>query len=199
MDKDFVNKSTETSDIVKARIKRDEIIGQLDRWVEEAKHGKFNMLLDKYSTMDKDDLEEFRDAYLTNLYEQYPWAGHREQGTLPNPTDDEMAKLDAMDVALGIKVKPSKYGLTMNQAMLSNFKYKDYSSSTHLNHKRSIERLNKFLRSQMILLYLKSREDIFLNLRNILKLKIYQMEPFKDIFADLKCDLELWKKRRRVN
>ena len=145
MDKDFINKSTETSDIVKARIKRDEIISQLDRWVEEAKHGKFNMLLDKYSTMDKDDLEEFRDSYLTNLYEQYPWAGHREQGALPNPTDDEIAKLDAMNVALGIKVKPSKYGLTMNQAMLSNFKYKDYSSSTHLNHKRSIERLNKFL------------------------------------------------------
>ena len=39
MDKDFVNKSTETSDIIKARIKRDEIISQLDRWVEEAKHG----------------------------------------------------------------------------------------------------------------------------------------------------------------
>jgi len=142
---DFINKSTQTSDINKARETRDKILRQLDGWVEEAKYGKFNMLLDKYSTMPKDELQAFRDSYLNNLYEQYPWAGHPEQATLPDPSDEEMMKMDALNVALGVKVKPSKYGLTMNQAMLSNFRYKDYSNSTHLNHKRSVERLNQFI------------------------------------------------------
>ena len=150
VEKDFINKSTETSDIVKARKVRDEIIGQLDSWVEEAKQGKFNMLLDKYSTMPKEELEAFRDAYLDNLYEQYPWAGHPQQGTLPDPTNDEMEKLDAMNVALGVKVKPSKYGITMSQAMLSNFKYKEYMPTTHSNHKKSVKKLNDFLGTQDI-------------------------------------------------
>ena len=96
------------------------------------------MLLDKYSTMPKEELEAFRDAYLDNLYEQYPWAGHPQQGTLLDPTNDEMEKLDAMNVALGVKVKPSKYGITMSQAMLSNFKYKEYMPTTHSNHKKSV-------------------------------------------------------------
>ena len=55
-DKPYINKSTKTSDVKEARKVRDEILAQINSWVEEAKLGRFNMLLDKYSKMNEDDL-----------------------------------------------------------------------------------------------------------------------------------------------
>tara|TARA_B100001093_G_scaffold255802_1_gene244658 strand:+ start:169 stop:1509 length:1341 start_codon:yes stop_codon:yes gene_type:complete len=150
IEKDFINHSTGTSDIKQAREVRDEILNRIKLWQEEAKRGKFNMLLDKYSNMPEDELEAFKDKYVENLLMEYPWAGHPQQGKLPNPSSDEMEKLDAMNVALGVIVKPSKYGLTMNQAMLSNFRYKKYNNTTILNHKRSVQRFNDFLNTKDI-------------------------------------------------
>jgi integrase len=149
IDKPFINKSTGTSDIRLARKQRDEILSQLDSWVEEAKLGRFNMLLDKYSKMNEDDLFEFRDFWIQeNISNPYPWAGHEEQGDLPDPPDEVVEELDAINTALGTIVKPSKYGLTMNQAMLANFRYRNYSETTILNHKRSVKRLNDFLNTK---------------------------------------------------
>ena len=150
-DKPYINKSTKTSDIKLARKFRDEILAQIDSWVEEAKLGRFNMLLDKYSKMNEDDLFQFRDMWLEqNIYQPFPWAGYKEQGDLPNPPPDVEEELDAINVALGVIVKPSKYGLTMNQAMLSNFRYKNYNDTTIFNHKRSVKRLNDFLNTKDI-------------------------------------------------
>ena len=150
-DKPYINKSTKTSDIKLARKFRDEILAQIDSWVEEAKLGRFNMLLDKYSKMNEDDLFQFRDLWLEqNIYQPFPWAGYKEQGDLPNPPPDVEEELDAINVALGVIVKPSKYGLTMNQAMLSNFRYKNYNDTTIFNHKRSVKRLNDFLNTKDI-------------------------------------------------
>jgi hypothetical protein len=59
IDKPFINKSTGTSDIRLARKQRDEILSQIDLWVEEAKLGRFNMLLDKYSKMLKKSFKPF--------------------------------------------------------------------------------------------------------------------------------------------
>jgi integrase len=149
IDKPFINKSTGTSDIRLARKQRDEILSQIDLWVEEAKLGRFNMLLDKYSKMKEDDLYEFRDLWIDeNIRNPYPWAGHAEQGNLPDPPSEVEEELDAINVALGVIVKPSKYGLTMNQAMLSNFKYKKYNDTTILNHMRSVKRFNDFLNTK---------------------------------------------------
>lgn len=151
IDKPFINKSTGTSDIRLARKQRDEILSQIDLWVEEAKLGRFNMLLDKYSKMKEDDLYEFRDFWIQeNISNPYPWAGYAEQGDLPDPPPEVEEELDAINVALGVIVKPSKYGLTMNQAMLSNFKYKKYNDTTILNHKRSVKRFNDFLNTKDI-------------------------------------------------
>ena len=151
IDKPFINKSTGTSDIRLARKQRDEILSQIDLWVEEAKLGRFNMLLDKYSKMKEDDLYEFRNFWIQeNITNPYPWAGHAEQGDLPDPPPEVEEELDAINVALGVIVKPSKYGLTMNQAMLSNFKYKKYNDTTILNHKRSVKRFNDFLNTKDI-------------------------------------------------
>ena len=150
-DKPYINKSTKTSDIKLARKFRDEILAQIDSWVEEAKLGRFNMLLDKYSKMNEDDLFQFRDMWLEqNIYQPFPWAGYKEQGDLPDPPPDVEEELDAINVALGVIVKPSKYGLTMNQAMLSNFRYKNYNDTTIFNHKRSVKRLNDFLNTKDI-------------------------------------------------
>lgn len=150
-DKPYINKSTKTSDIKLARKFRDEILAQIDSWVEEAKLGRFNMLLDKYSKMNEDDLFQFRDMWLEqNIYQPFPWAGYKEQGDLPDPPPDVEEELDAINVALGVIVKPSKYGLTMNQAMLSNFRYKKYNDTTIFNHKRSVKRLNDFLNTKDI-------------------------------------------------
>ena len=150
-DKPYINKSTKTSDIKLARKFRDEILAQIDSWVEEAKLGRFNMLLDKYSKMNEDDLFQFRDIWLEqNIYQPFPWAGYKEQGDLPDPPPDVEEELDAINVALGVIVKPSKYGLTMNQAMLSNFRYKKYNDTTIFNHKRSVKRLNDFLNTKDI-------------------------------------------------
>jgi integrase len=150
-DKPYINKSTKTSDIKLARKFRDEILAQIDSWVEEAKLGRFNMLLDKYSKMNEDDLFQFRDMWLEqNIYQPFPWAGYKEQGDLPDPPPDVEEELDAINVALGVIVKPSKYGLTMNQAMLSNFRYKKYNETTIFNHKRSVKRLNDFLNTKDI-------------------------------------------------
>jgi integrase len=150
IEKDFINHSTGTSDIKQAREVRDEILNRIKLWQEEAQQGKFNMLLDKYSNMPEDELEAFKDKYVENLLMEYPWAGHPQQGKLPNPSSNEMEKLDAMNVALGVIVKPSKYGMTMSQAMLGNFKYKDYMPTTISNHKRSLKKLNKFLNTKDI-------------------------------------------------
>ncbi|MDA9867134.1 site-specific integrase [Gammaproteobacteria bacterium] len=148
-DKPYINKSTKTSDIKLARKFRDEILAQIDSWVEEAKLGRFNMLLDKYSKMNEDDLFQFRDMWLEqNIYQPFPWAGYKQQGDLPDPPPDVEEELDAINVALGVIVKPSKYGLTMNQAMLANFRYRDYGETTILNHKRSVKRLNDFLNTK---------------------------------------------------
>jgi len=150
-DKPYINKSTKTSDIKLARKFRDEILAQIDSWVEEAKLGRFNMLLDKYSKMNEDDLFQFRDMWLEqNIYQPFPWAGYKDQGDLPDPPPDVEEELDAINVALGVIVKPSKYGLTMNQAMLSNFRYKKYNDTTIFNHKRSVKRLNDFLNTKDI-------------------------------------------------
>ena len=150
-DKPYINKSTKTSDVKEARKVRDEILAQINSWVEEAKLGRFNMLLDKYSKMNEDDLYQFKDMWLEqNIYQPFPWAGHREQGNLPNPPSEVEEELDAINVALGVIVKPSKYGLTMNQAMLSNFRYKKYNDTTILNHKRSVQRFNDFLNTKDI-------------------------------------------------
>ena len=150
-DKPYINKSTKTSDIKLARKFRDEILAQIDSWVEEARFGRFNMLLDKYSKMNEDDLFQFRDMWLEqNIYQPFPWAGSKQQGELPDPLPEVEEELDAINVALGVIVKPSKYGLTMNQAMLSNFRYKDYNNTTILNHKRSVKRLNDFLNTEDI-------------------------------------------------
>ena len=80
IEKDFINHSTGTSDIKKAREVRDEILNRVKLWQEEAQGGKFNMLLDKYSNMSEDELEAFKDKYIENLITEYPWAGHPQQG-----------------------------------------------------------------------------------------------------------------------
>ena len=92
VEKKFINKSTETSDIVEARKVRDEILAQIRKWEEEAKLGKFDILLNKYSMMPSDELIHFKEQYLNKLMDRYPWAGHREQRSLPNPTDEEFEK-----------------------------------------------------------------------------------------------------------
>ena len=63
--------------------------------------------------MPSDELVHFKNNYLERLHDKYPWAGHREQGSLPNPTHDEFEKLTAMQVAAGEITRPQAYELKL--------------------------------------------------------------------------------------
>lgn len=142
--KKFIKESLKTSDVKEARQRRDEILQGLKSLELRSKEGEFNILLDKYNRFPKEQLEQIRETYTDQLRDEYPWFGHPQQGTLPNPSAKDMLELEAMESALSDN-KPEKYKLTLSQAMELNWKYKDYSHSTHLNHSKAVERFNKFM------------------------------------------------------
>ena len=141
--KEYINQTTGSSDIKVARKKRDEILAQFNVWKENAREGKFNILYENYSKIPEEQLKIIRDNFIDELTNEYPWAGHPEQGNLPDPTKDELTELDAINVALGDE-KPNQHALTLSQAMRLNWKYKNYMPTTHSNHKKSVERFNFF-------------------------------------------------------
>jgi len=142
--KKFIKESLKTSDVKEARQRRDEILQGLKSLELRSKEGEFNILLDKYNKFSKEQLEQIRETYTDQLRDEYPWFGHPQQGTLPNPSKKDMLELEAMESALS-DTKPEKYKLTLSQAMELNWKYKDYTHSTHLNHRKAVERFNKFM------------------------------------------------------
>jgi integrase len=144
VDKEYINESTKSSDIKVARKRRDEILLQMSQLEERVKLGEFDVLLDRFKNMDREKLEDFKQIYVDYLYSEYPWAGHSEQGNLPDPTESELTKLDAINTALGDD-RPEKHSLTLSNAMHLNWRYKkDYAETTLSNHKKSLERYKKF-------------------------------------------------------
>ena len=144
VDKEFINESTKTSDIQKARERRDEILHELQQLEERVKIGEFDVLLNKFKNIDTETMLHLREQYVDELSSEYPWAGHPEQGNLPDPTESEMTKLEAMNVRLG-EPRPEKHSVTLSTAMMLNFKYReDYSPTTLSNHAKSVKRFTDF-------------------------------------------------------
>ena len=198
VEKKFINKSTGTSDIVEARKVRDEILAQLKTWEEEAKFGKFDILLNKYSMMPSDELVHFKNNYLQRLYDKYPWAGHREQGSLPNPTEDEFEKLTAMQVALGEISRPQAYEMKFVTVMLRNFKYKNYSKSTELNHKRSVKLFCDFMNTNNIVVC-KIKRVHALEFKKYLESSNVSNGTIQRYFADLSVIWNFWRYESEEN
>jgi integrase len=150
--KKMVLQSLETSDIKVARRKRDEILSQMKHLEETAIGDEFNFFHDKYANLSKEELYWAREKLSDELRDKYPWAGHREQGNLPDPTKEEMAEIDAMSVLLGGK-KPDNYKLTLKQAMRKCWEYKSepgYSHKTKMSHAKSVEKFELFMDKQDI-------------------------------------------------
>ena len=145
--KSFIKQSTKTSDIKLARKQRDEIIAQLKSLEERAAQGEFKLLVDNYLGIDKEKLLIIKDEVIEKLRDEYPWVGHPEQGSLPNPTDEEMLEFDALSYAITGEMK-DKYKLTLSQAMAQNWRYSKYSDKTKSSHKKAVERFNKFMNSK---------------------------------------------------
>ena len=143
----FIKKSTKTSDIKVARKLRDEVVGQIKSLDERAAQGEFKLLVDNYLKFDKNKLAEIQEQVTDKLRDEYPWVGHPEQGSLPNPADSEMVQVDALSYAITGEMK-DKYKLTLTQAMAQKWKYSDYSDKTKSSHKKAVERFNKFLNSK---------------------------------------------------
>lgn len=148
--KTTILESLKTSDIKVARRKRDEILAQMKHLEETALGDEFNFFHDKYADLSKEDLYWAREKLTDELRAEYPWAGHPEQGDLPDPAKEEMAEVDAMNVLLGGD-KPDNYKLTLKQAMRKAWEYKTeppYSHKTKLAHAKSVEKFEIFMNKQ---------------------------------------------------
>ena len=148
--KTTILESLQTSDLRVARKKRDEILAQMRHLEETALGDEYNFFHDKYSDLSKEDLYWAREKLSDELREQYPWAGHREQGDNPDPSNEEMAEIDAMNVLLGGN-KPDNYKLTLKQAMRKAWEYKTeppYTHKTKLAHGKSVEKFELFMGKQ---------------------------------------------------
>ena len=145
--KTLILQSLGTSDIRVARRKRDEVLSQMRHLEDTAIGDEFNFFHDKYANLSKEELYWAREKLSDELRNEYPWAGHREQGKLPNPIKEEIAEIDAMNVLLGGK-KPDNYKLTLKQAMRKCWEYKSepvYSHKTKLSHAKSAEKFELFM------------------------------------------------------
>ena len=94
--KDFIKQSTGTSDLIIARKERDELLNQFRDLQERAEQGEFKLFVDGYLGIPKDKLLDIQEEVTDKLREEYPWVGHKEQGELPEPTDTELAEVDAL-------------------------------------------------------------------------------------------------------
>ena len=196
IDKTWINESTNSSDIKVARQRRDEILLQVSQLEERVKAGEFDVLLDKYKAMDKEKLYDLRDMYVDYLHSEYPWSGHPEQGNLPDPTDSEMAKLDAMNTAYEGRDRPEKYSLNLTQAMHINWRYKtEYAETTHANHRKSVERYIKFAGKDPKVKSIKRRDakDFKIFLEKISNPKKLSNSSIQRHFSDLSV---IWKAGR---
>lgn len=196
IDKTWINESTNSSDIKVARQRRDEILLQISQLEERVKAGEFDVLLDKYKAMDKEKLYDLRDMYVDYLHSEYPWSGHPEQGNLPDPTDTELTRLDAMNTAYEGKQRPEKYSLNLTQAMHINWRYKtDYAETTHANHRKSVERYIKFAGKDPKVKNIKRRDakDFKIFLEKISNPKKLSNASIQRHFSDLSV---IWKAGR---
>ena len=147
--KDFIKQSTGTSDLIIARKERDELLNQFRDLQERAEQGEFKLFVDGYLGIPKDKLLDIQEEVTDKLREEYPWVGHKEQGELPEPTDTELAEVDALSYLITGE-RPDKYKISLSQAMTQNWRYTDYSDKTKSSHKKAVERFNNFLQTKDI-------------------------------------------------
>ena len=147
---DVMNRSLETSDIRVARQRRDEILLGLEQLEDRLIQGEFDIMLNKFEQLDKETLDHVRDRFVDQLSSEYAWYGHPEQGDNPDPPEEDMAMLDAMNTALGSE-RPEKYPYTLTTCMEANFTYRpDYVNSTLLAHRKAVSRFNEFMGTEDI-------------------------------------------------
>ena len=145
--KEIIKKSVSTSDVIVAREERDNILNQLTELKERQEQGEFKVFVDGYLGIDKDELKILREQLSDKLSEEFPWVGHPEQGTLPNPPESETIQFDAMNYVID-GTMPDKYKLTLTQAMAQNWRYSDYSDKTRSSHRKAVQRFNDFMNAK---------------------------------------------------
>ena len=141
---EVMNRSLDTSDIRVARQKRDEILLGLQQLEDRLVTGEFDIMLNKFEQLDEDTLSHVRDRFIDQLSSEFAWYGHPEQGDKPDPSEEDMAMLDAMNTALGSE-RPEKYPYTLTTCMEANFTFKDYQASTLSAHRKAVSRFNEFM------------------------------------------------------